>query len=127
MAETTTSAPTGLRRAVTGRLLFLFILGDVLGAGVYALVGVLADEAGGMVWLPLLVALGMALLTASSYAELVTKYPQAGGSAVYAQRAFGKPLLSFLVGFSLLAAGGAPPARAPLGVGGGHPPARPDT
>ncbi len=98
-------AGTRLRRAVTAPLLFLFILGDVLGAGVYALVGVMADEAGGMVWLPLLVALGMALLTAASYAELVTKYPQAGGSAVYAQRAFGLRWLSFLVGFSMLAAG----------------------
>lgn len=98
-------APTRLRRSVTGPLLFLFILGDVLGAGVYALVGVLADEAGGMIWLPLLVALGMALLTAASYAELVTKYPQAGGSAVYAQRAFRRPLVSFLVGFAMLAAG----------------------
>ncbi len=106
MADTTTTEPaSGLKRAVTGPLLFLFILGDVLGAGVYALVGVLADEAGGMVWLPLLVALGMALLTASSYAELVTKYPRAGGSAVYAQRAFKKPLIAFLVGFSMLAAG----------------------
>ncbi len=98
-------APTRLRRSVTGPLLFLFILGDVLGAGVYALVGVLADEAGGMVWLPLLVALVMALLTAASYAELVTKYPQAGGSAVYAQRAFKRPMVSFLVGFAMLAAG----------------------
>lgn len=96
---------TRLARAVGGPLLFLFILGDVLGAGVYALVGELAGEAGGMVWVPLLVALGMALLTASSYAELVTKYPRAGGSAVYAQRAYGRPWLSFLVGFCMLAAG----------------------
>jgi APA family basic amino acid/polyamine antiporter len=107
----TTTAPapaeesTRLRRSVTGPLLFLFILGDVLGAGVYALVGVMSDAAGGMFWLPLLVALGMALLTAASYAELVTKYPRAGGSAVFAERAFGTPLLSFLVGFSMLAAG----------------------
>ncbi|MFB9955941.1 APC family permease [Cellulomonas denverensis] len=101
MSEST----TGLRRAVTGPLLFLFILGDVLGAGVYALVGELAVEAGGAVWLPLIVALLMALLTAASYAELVTKYPQVGGSAVFAQRAFGSPLVSFLVGFCMLAAG----------------------
>ncbi|GAA1735436.1 hypothetical protein GCM10009809_33240 [Isoptericola hypogeus] len=40
-----------LRRAVTGRLLFLFILGDVLGAGVYALIGEMAGSAGGLVWL----------------------------------------------------------------------------
>ena len=100
-----TEEPTRLRRSVTGPLLFLFILGDVLGAVVYALVGVMSDAAGGMFWLPLVVALGMALLTAASYAELVTKYPRAGGSAVFAERAFGKPLLSFLVGFAMLAAG----------------------
>src|SRR5690554_3900013 len=35
---------TRLKRSVTGRLLFLFILGDVLGAGVYALVGEIAGE-----------------------------------------------------------------------------------
>ncbi len=101
----TSETSTGLRRAVTGPLLFQFILGDVLGAGVYALVGELSAESGGAVWLPLIVALLMALLTAASYAELVTKYPKAGGSAVFAQRAFGSPLVSFLVGFCMLAAG----------------------
>lgn len=52
-----------------------------------------------------MIALLMALLTAGSYAELVTKYPKAGGSAVFAQRAFRSPLLAFLVGFAMLAAG----------------------
>lgn len=94
-----------LRRAITGKLLFLFVLGDVLGAGIYALVGAVAGEVGGAIWLPMLVALGLALLTAGSYAELVTKYPQAGGSAVYAERAYRSPLLSFMVGYSMLAAG----------------------
>lgn len=122
---TTTDTPTDrttprLRRAVTGPLLFLFVLGDVLGAGVYALVGELGAEAGGAIWLPLLVALGMALLTASSYAELVTKYPQAGGSAVFAQRAFGSPLVSFLVGFCMLAAGVTSAAGLALAFGGDY-------
>lgn len=40
-----------------------------------------------------------------SYAELVTKYPRAGGAAVFAERAFKNKLVSFLVGFSMLAAG----------------------
>ncbi|WP_309129384.1 APC family permease [Microbacterium sp.] len=96
---------TRLRRAISGPLLFAFILGDVLGAGIYALMGVLSVEAGGMLWAPLLVALLLALLTAGSYAELVTKYPRAGGAAVFAERAFRSPLISFLVGFSMLAAG----------------------
>jgi amino acid transporter len=39
------------------------------------------------------------------HAELVTKYPKAGGAAVFAERAFKIPLLSFLVGFCMLAAG----------------------
>ena len=110
MPTASTAAPardsdqTRLRRAITGPALFLFILGDVLGAGVYALVGKIAVQVGGAVWVPLLVALGFALLTAGSYAELVTKYPKAGGSAVFAERAFGSPLLSFLVGFAMLAA-----------------------
>ncbi|WP_350350854.1 APC family permease [Microbacterium sp. A8/3-1] len=105
--ETATGAeaPTRLRRAITGPLLFAFILGDVLGAGIYALMGVLSEKGGGMLWAPLLLALLLALLTAGSYAELVTKYPRAGGSAVFAERAFRSPLVSFLVGFSMLAAG----------------------
>ncbi|MBT2483886.1 MULTISPECIES: APC family permease [unclassified Microbacterium] len=98
-------APTRLRRAITGPLLFAFILGDVLGAGIYALMGVLSGKVGGMLWAPMLLALLLALLTAGSYAELVTKYPRAGGSAVFAERAFRNPLVSFLVGFSMLAAG----------------------
>lgn len=99
------AAPTKLARKITGPLLFLFILGDVLGAGVYALMGKLSAEVGGVLWAPLVVAMLLALLTAGSYAELVTKYPRAGGAAVFAERAFGKPLIAFLVGFSMLAAG----------------------
>ncbi|UQY35091.1 amino acid permease [Pseudomonas fulva] len=101
-ANTPPSPP--LKRAITGSMLTLFILGDVLGAGVYALAGVIAGEVGGAVWVALLVALGFALLTAGSYAELVTKYPHAGASAVFAARAYKSPLVSFLVGFCMLAA-----------------------
>ncbi|MCT7658797.1 APC family permease [Mycobacterium deserti] len=96
---------TKLKRDITGPLLYLFILGDVLGAGIYALMGELSGEVGGALWAPLLIALLLALLTAGSYAELVTKYPRAGGAAVFAERAFRQPLVSFLVGFSMLAAG----------------------
>lgn len=94
-----------LRKKITGPLLFLFILGDVLGAGIYALMGVLAGEVGGALWAPLAVALILALFTAGSYAELVTKYPKAGGAAVFAQRAFKAPVIAFLVGFFMVAAG----------------------
>jgi amino acid transporter len=86
-------------------MLLLFILGDVLGAGVYALAGTIAGQVGGAIWVPLLIALCFAMLTAGSYAELVTKYPHAGASAVFAGKAFKSPLISFLIGFCMLAAG----------------------
>ncbi|MEC5198617.1 APA family basic amino acid/polyamine antiporter [Arthrobacter sp. PL16] len=105
MTSTQQHTDTKLRRGISGPLLYLFILGDVLGAGVYALVGVISAEVGGAIWMPLMVALALALLTAGSYAELVTKYPKAGGAAVFAERAFRKPFISFLVGFCMLAAG----------------------
>lgn len=105
MMTTETEVSSRLRRAITGPMLFAFILGDVLGAGIYALMGVLSEQVGGMLWAPLLLALLLALLTAGSYAELVTKYPRAGGAAVFAERAFRSRLVSFLVGFSMLAAG----------------------
>ncbi|MEV7015848.1 APC family permease [Streptomyces sp. NPDC093991] len=96
--------PTALKRALTTPLLYFFILGDVLGAGVYVLVGQVAADSGGAVWVPLVVALLLAMLTAASYAELATKYPRAGGASHYATRAFG-PFAGFVAGFCMLAAG----------------------
>ncbi|WP_019180500.1 APC family permease [Microbacterium yannicii] len=95
----------GLKRAVGGFLLFAFIVGDTLGAGIYTLVGSMAADVGGVIWLPLLIALVVALLTAGTYAELITKYPHAGGAARYVERAFKIPYLSFLVGFLMMASG----------------------
>ncbi|MFD7655566.1 APC family permease [Actinosynnema sp. NPDC059797] len=95
---------TTLRRAVSTPLLYFFILGDTLGAGVYVLIGSIAGESGGAVWLPLLTALALASLTAASYAELATRYPRAGGASHYATRAFG-PAAGSLVGVCMLAAG----------------------
>lgn len=93
-----------LRPTLTTTLLYFFILGDTLGAGVYVLVGQVAAESGPAVWLPLAVALGLALLTAASYAELATRFPRAGGASHYATLAYG-PFVGFLAGFCMLAAG----------------------
>ncbi|MEV7693012.1 APC family permease [Microbacterium sp. NPDC089189] len=103
--ETPPASGGGLKRAVGGWLLFAFIVGDTLGAGIYTLVGSMAADVGGVIWLPLLIALVVALLTAGTYAELITKYPHAGGAARYADRAFGIPYVSFLVGFLMMASG----------------------
>lgn len=115
-----TASDRSLQRVVTTPMLVLFILGDVLGAGVYALAGTIADQVGGAIWVPLLIALFFAMLTAGSYAELVTKYPQAGASAVFAEKAFRSPLVSFLVGFCMLATGVTSAAGLALAFGGDY-------
>jgi APA family basic amino acid/polyamine antiporter len=94
-----------LRRAITPGLLLFFIVGDILGGGIYALVGEVARETGGAIWAAFALALVMAAFTAGSYAELVGKYPRAGGAGLYVHRAFGRPFVSFLIAFAVVVSG----------------------
>ncbi|WP_291177389.1 APC family permease [Hyphomicrobium sp.] len=98
-------AEPSLHRVMGPWLLLLFIVGDILGTGIYALTGKVANLVGGAVWLPFLMAFGVALLTAFSYLELVTKYPRAAGAALYTHRAFGIHFVTFLVAFAVMASG----------------------
>jgi amino acid transporter len=95
----------GLRRVLGPGLLLLFIVGDILGTGVYALVGDVAAEVGGAAWVPFLLAFLIAAVTALSYLELVTKYPQAAGAALYAHKAFDNQFVTFVVAFMVMCAG----------------------
>jgi amino acid transporter len=94
-----------LRRVMGPGLLLFFIVGDIIGTGIYALTGKVAGEVGGAAWVPFLVAFLLAAVTALSYLELVTKYPQAAGAALYAQKAFGRPFVTFVVAFVVISAG----------------------
>jgi basic amino acid/polyamine antiporter, APA family len=94
-----------LKRVMGPKLLLLFIVGDILGAGIYAVTGDIAGEVGGMAWLPFLVAFAVATLTALSYLELVTRFPQAAGAALYAHKAFGIHFVTFLVAFTVVCSG----------------------
>ena len=92
-----------LKRGITQWLLLFFIVGDIIGAGIYALVGQVGSAVGGAIWAAFLLALILAIFTAASYAELVTKYPRAGGTATYAHNAFKMPFVSFVVAFAVAA------------------------
>jgi amino acid transporter len=94
----------GLKRSITGGQLFFYTLGDVLGSGIYVLIGLVAAAVGGAFWIAFAVGVSVAAITGSAYAELVTKYPQAAGSSLYVQKAFGNRALTFLVTVSFLAA-----------------------
>ena len=103
--STESTTDQSLLRVMGPRLLLLFIVGDILGTGVYALTGQVAAEVGGAAWLPFLVAFVVATLTAFSYLELVTKYPEAAGAALYVHKAFGVHVLTFIVAFAVMSSG----------------------
>ena len=94
----------GLKRSITGKLLFFYVLGDVLGSGIYVLIGLVAGAVGGAFWIAFAVGVSIATITGLAYSELVTKYPQAAGAALYVNKAFGNKALTFLITISMLSA-----------------------
>jgi basic amino acid/polyamine antiporter, APA family len=109
---------TSLARAIGPKLLVFFIIGDILGTTIYALTGTVSERVGGALWLPFLLAFVVAFMTAFSYLELVGKYPQAAGAALYTNRAFGRPFLTFLVAFTVMCSGITSAASAAQAFGG---------
>jgi amino acid transporter len=93
-----------LKRSITGGLLFFYVLGDVLGSGIYVLIGDVSGAVGGAFWIAFAVGVSVATVTGMAYAELVTKYPQAAGAALYVNKAFRSTPLTFLVTVTFLAA-----------------------
>jgi hypothetical protein len=70
--ERSANQPEQLARRISTPLLFFFVVGDILGSGIYALVGIIAGEVGGAIWASFLIAIAFAFLIGFSYAELVT-------------------------------------------------------
>ena len=103
--ERTGEEETQLKRVIGPKVLTVFIIGDILGAGIYALVGEVGAEVGGAIWTVFLISFVLAFFTAFAYAELVTKYPRAAGAALYTHKAFRAPFLTFVVAFAVMSSG----------------------
>lgn len=101
---TTPTSPT-LQRNIGLIALTLYGVGDILGAGVYGLIGRAANEMGYAIWLAFLVSMIAAGLTGLSYASLGSRFPRAGGAAYITLHAYHKPFLSYVVGLAVLASG----------------------
>lgn len=99
------SGEPALHRAIGPKLLILFVIGDILGTGIYATTGKVAGKVGGALWLPFAIGFVVAILTAASYVELVGKYPKAAGAALYTQKAFKVPFLTFIIAFMVMCSG----------------------
>jgi APA family basic amino acid/polyamine antiporter len=109
-----------LRPAITRTMLLFFIVGDILGGGIYALTGEVGAEVGGAIWVAFGLAGVVAAFTAASYAELVSKYPQAAGAALYVHRAFRAPLFTFVIAFAVMCSGLASAATLATAFGGDY-------
>jgi len=101
---TDTERPT-LHRSLGFWALVFYGVGDILGAGIYALVGKVAGVAGAASWAAFGIALFVAGLTALTYAELGGRFPRSAGESFFAEQAFGRPALSLLVGWAVLCSG----------------------
>jgi amino acid transporter len=88
-----------LKRVFGLNTLLIYGVGDILGAGIYAVVGKVAGLSGAAVWISFLMAMVVAALTALSYAELGSRLPKCGGVAYFVQQAFRTDWLSVLVGW----------------------------
>jgi APA family basic amino acid/polyamine antiporter len=102
--ETDAAPRSELKRSITARQLYFYVVGDVLGSGIYVLVGLVAAAVGGAFWMAFLVGVAIATITGLAYAELVTKYPQAAGASLYINKAFRSPVLTFFITICMLSA-----------------------
>lgn len=94
-----------LRRELGLTLLTLYGLGNILGAGIYVLVGKVAGSAGMFAPVSFLVACALAALTALSYAELSARLPLSAGEAIYVERGLRSRPLGVVVGLLIAASG----------------------
>lgn len=95
----------GLKPALGFWAIALYGVGDILGAGIYGLVGKVAGIIGPAAWMSFLAAMIVAALTGLTYAELTARIPRSAGAAAYTQEAFGRKRLSRLVGFLVVFSG----------------------
>lgn len=94
-----------LKRSINWVTFALYGLGNILGAGIYVLIGEVAGVAGnGLIW-SFLVAGIVASFTAITYGALVTRYPVSAGEAIYVMKAFKSRRMSTLIGLALAFSG----------------------
>ena len=97
--------PATLKRVLSLPLVTFYGLGNILGAGIYVLVGKVVGHAGMYAPLSFVIAALLASLSAFAYAELSARFPFSAGEAVYVQEGIGIQSVSRLVGLLIIMAG----------------------
>ena len=104
-----------LKRRISLFGVTLYGIGNVLGAGIYALIGEVVGSTGNLSWLAFILASFTGALTGLSYAELSAMYPKSAAEFVYTEEAFKIRLLSFLLGWIIIFSGVLSAATVALG------------
>jgi amino acid transporter len=91
VAETTPQTPAnqiGLAAAIS------IGIGGMVGAGIFSILGVVAQVAGNAMWLSFAIGGVVALLSTYSYAKLGATFPSAGGAVHFLVKSFGDGILA---------------------------------
>lgn len=99
------SGKAKLKRSLGLTLVAIYGLGNILGAGIYVLIGKVAGFAGTSTTLAFIIAMITAAITAFSYMELSSRYPVSASVSVYLHKAFGKRWLSLIIGLVMVFGG----------------------
>jgi APA family basic amino acid/polyamine antiporter len=94
-----------LRRTIGLTGLIFYGVGTMVGGGIYALLGKVTGEAGIFSPWALLIAGGLAIFSALTFAELSSRLPYSGGPAKYVTEAFQLRGLGTLFGWLVIATG----------------------
>jgi len=94
-----------LKRRVSLFALTAYGVGNVLGAGIYALIGEVVGITGNLSWLSFILASITGALTGLSYAELSAMFPKSAAEFVYTEEAFKIRTLSFILGWVIIFSG----------------------
>lgn len=94
-----------LKRSLSLGLLTLYGLGTTIGAGIFVLIGKVAGAAGSLAPVSFLLAAAIAGLSALSFAEMSSRFPESAGEAVYVKEGLNSSLLAVIVGLTVVSAG----------------------
>lgn len=84
--ETQAGSSAELDRSITLTGAIALVVGGVVGAGIYALVGPIAARAGGATWLAFLIAIVTSLVGVLPLVQLVSTLPRAGAGYLFSSR-----------------------------------------
>lgn len=91
-----------LKKSLGTLRLTFYGVGTIVGAGIYTVIGAAAGQAGTDLWLSFIFAAIAAGVSAMSYSELSSTYPNAGAEFIFVRKAFPKiDIPSFLTGWTI--------------------------